>query len=362
MRRTISIGAVMALTWACGDDGRSPRGGEDAGTGSDGAPPVDAPPAIDAPATPDASTAGDAGTPAPLMLALTLHLENAEPYDDAYFAALRTFAATFESHGARLTLEPRDVVVTAAASRTDFAALESAGHAFGSHAAIGGTMMTSETMLEAQARMRRTQLLGVVERVDHISGNCATADWVGAVSRAGFSFTTAATVLCILAMAPDDRPAEYRSLTCRSATDPMCHRSYPEAVADRIHPWRAPDAAHWLTDDPGGPLVVIPGSGTLPCVEEESRSTGMTLPSCTFTGEDITLAMTDLDAAIALVDADRVNTFYWVWGSWGLDPGEEVVLERFLDAVDERVARGEVRWATSFDQYDAFVAWAATHR
>jgi hypothetical protein len=38
------------------------------------------------------------------------------------------------------------------------------------------------------------------------------------------------------------------------------------------------------------------------------------------------------------------------------------VLERFLDAIDERVARGEITWTTAVEQYDAYTRWEATHR
>ena len=51
-----------------------------------------------------------------------------------------------------------------------------------------------------------------------------------------------------------------------------------------MHPWRAADGGHWLTDSATGKLVVFPG-GTPPCLEEEANSPGTNLPTCTLTSE-----------------------------------------------------------------------------
>lgn len=298
---------------------------------------------------------------AKLALTITLHLENAT-FDAAYFQALDAFAAKVEKHGGRLTLEPRNTVVTAASSAPinfDWRKMEARGHAVGSHAAIGGTMMQTQAQFEMQAKMRYDQLLPVVNDLKHISGNCGNVDWVTGVTNVGFTATTAATVLCLYAMAPQDRPAEYQNLACSGPTDPICHKPYPEKLAERIHPWRAKNGATWLTNDPTGKLVIFPGSGTLPCLEEEATSMGGGLPTCTFTQEDVNRAMTELDGAIALLDPAKVNTFYWVWGSFSLSAAEEPILEAFLTAVDQRIANGKVEWKNVTEMLDAYVAWEA---
>ena len=179
---------------------------------------------------------------------------------------------------------------------------------------------------------------------------------------AGFKATTAATVLCLYSMATADRPSPYQTLACTSATDPTCHQSYPSELSQRIHPWRAASGADWLTDTATGGLVIFPGSGTLPCLEEEATSTSGALPTCTLTQEDVTRALAELDTAIALRDADKLNTMYWIWGSWKISAPEQPVLDSFLAAVDERVSRGEVQWATITQMYDAYVDWERTHR
>jgi hypothetical protein len=300
----------------------------------------------------------------PLLLGMTLHLEN-KTFDAAYFASLDAFAKTFESHTGKLTFEPRDQVVSAALGppqRFDWKTLEARGHAVGSHAGIGGTMSTPLSTFTSQAKMRLNQLAPLVSRLDHISGNCGNVDWITGIADAGFTFTTAATVLCMYSMQPADRPAPYMSLSCAGATDPICHTSYPSDLSQRIHPWRAQDSGHWLTDSKTGRIVIVPGSGTLPCLEEEAKSTGGSLPTCTLTEEDVTRALADLDAAIPLVDAGRINSMYWVWGSWSISAAEQPILESFLTQVDQRIAKGQVKWSTLPGIYDAFLDWEKTHR
>lgn len=306
--------------------------------------------------TADTTTAGDTS---PVLLTITLHLENST-FDAAYFAALDDFAATFEAHGGRLTLEPRDSVVKAAAGPPmllDWKALEARGHAVGSHAAIGGVDPIPLDMFTAQAKMRHDQLAPRVTRLDHVSGNCGDVDWVKGVVDAGFRATTATTVLCLYSMDPADRPDPYKSLDCVGPTDPLCHQPFPSDLSARIHPWRARSGADWLSDDPAGELVIFPGSGSLPCLAEEAENPGDTLPSCTFAADDAALALADLDAAIAAADPNLVNTFYWVWGSWSLTPAEAPALEAFLVEIDARVAAGDVAWSNVGAMLDAYDAW-----
>lgn len=261
-----------------------------------------------------------------------------------------------------LTLEPREeVIADAGVAGPALASLEAAGHAVGSHAAAGTESGLTQSDFERLLGRRRMSLRRVVSRVDHVSGICSPLDFVTAAANAGFSFTTGATAQCILAMT--DRPAGYEDLTCAAATDTRCHAAYPSALTDRIHPWRALDGAHWLTDDPAGRLVVIPSSGSVPCLEEEATATGR-ITSCRLDDADVTRALADLDAAIAAVDPARVNTYYWVWGSWdwsstAIDP---TALNRLLTEVARRAAAGQVQWASAAAMYDAYVAWESAHR
>ncbi|HRI66037.1 MAG TPA: hypothetical protein PK156_17440 [Polyangium sp.] len=360
-RLHLLVGCVSMIA-ACGSEPTNPNTTGSGGAGGESSSSSSSSSSASSSSSSNSSSSGGPGS-AKLALTITLHLENAT-FDAAYFQALDAFAANVEKHGARLTFEPRTAVVTAASSAQinfDWRKLEARGHAIGSHAAIGGTMNQTLAQFEMQAKMRYDQLLPVVNKLEHISGNCGNVDWVTGVTNAGFSATTAATVLCLYAMAPQDRPPEYQNLACSSPTDPVCHKPYPEALDQRIHPWRAKNGATWLTHDPTGPLVIFPGSGTLPCLEEEATSMGGGLPMCTFTQEDVTRAINELDAAIALIDPSKINTFYWVWGSFSLSSAEAPILEAFLTAVDQRVTQGKVEWKNVTEMHADFVAWEAAN-
>lgn len=312
--------------------------------------------------TPD-TDATDAAVASPLMLTVTVHLENHPPYDLAWANGLRAFATAFEAHGARLTLEPRqEVLMGTSDARSVLVELEGRGHSVGSHAATGSAAGLTQEGFATILAMRRASLDAVVDRVDHVSGICSTLDFVAAASSAGFTYTTGATAACLTAMAPADRPTGYASFACPMPTSPGCHTGYPTDVAARIRPWRALDAAHWLTDDPSGVLVVLPGSGTLPCLEEEAQSSGALPSNCVLDADDQARATADLDDAIAHLDPQRPNTFYWVWGNFDPSNVDYDALDAVLDAIDARTAAGTVRWATAAEMYQAFMAWEATHR
>lgn len=310
----------------------------------------------------DASVDVPRAPAAPLLLGLTLHLENHAPYDSAYATALQSFATTVSGAGGVLTLEPRqEVLMGGSAVTSALAALETAGHTVGSHAATGDESGLTQTQFQTNLLNRRGALLGVVSSVNDVSGICSSLDFVTAAANVGFTFTTSATAQCLLALST--RPAGYEDLSCASATDARCHAPYPTELTARIHPWRALDGAHWLTDDAAGRLVILPSSGSVPCLAEEATSDGG-LTTCRLDDTDVTMALADLDAAIAAVDASRVNTYYWVWGSWdwsstAVDPR---ALNRLLSEVGRRVTAGAVRWATAQQMYDAYVAWESTHR
>lgn len=299
-----------------------------------------------------------------MLFTLTLHLENADAFDATYFAELEDFAGRVEAHGGRLTFEPRSPVTQAAAGPPpllDWRTLEARGHSVGSHAAIGGTQAMPLDVFSAQAALAFDTLAPHVDRLDHVSGNCGDVDWVSGVVAAGFRATTAATVGCLLSIPEDARPTGYASLSCSGADDASCHAPYPSELVERIHPWRARDGATWLTDDPAGELVVFPSSGSLPCLEEEAQNPNQLVP-CTLTAEDVSRALADLDAAIVAAGPDQLATYYWVWGSFGLSADEAPVFEDLLVELDQRVASGQIAWASLGEMLAAYEAWESVHR
>jgi hypothetical protein len=298
----------------------------------------------------------------PLLVTITLHLENADTSTGTYFPALNAFAASFEAHGGKLTLEPRHTIAMESAGVFDWRAMEARGHAVGLHAAIGGTEPTTLIEFNRVGQMRKGALAPLVDHLTHISGNCGDVDWVRGVTELGFTATTGSTVLCLYSVPAANRPSEYQSLSCSTAADRVCHHSFPSELSQRIHPWRAGSSEAWFTDDPTGALVIFPGSGTLPCLEEEATTTGPLPSMCKLTAEDVTRALADLDAAIAIVDSNKVNTYYWVWGSWAFDSTQQAALDAFLAAMDQRAARGQIRWANVTEMEAAYLSWEAAHR
>lgn len=371
--RTMQVGAVL-LAIACSDPPSSIDGGAqvqgssgptDSGASATAAssetPPDDGSTsrAVDDTSGGDSSSTDAVPALRPANLTITLHLENHAPYDATYAAELRQFADAFAARGGRLTLEPRRALFMPAdpAVIETLRQLEAGGHAVGAHAAIGAEDGLSQVDFVTELAAGRAELLDVAARVDHVSGICSPLDFVGAAADAGYAFTTAATVYCLFAMAPEARPEGYEDLVCNGAIDPVCHRSYPDDAALRIRPWRTDTGAQWLTDVPNGRIVLLPGSGSLPCLAEESG--GDSLPGdCVLADGDLEIAFADLDASLATRDAAGYFTYYWIWGSWDAASATPEALASLLDGIDERVDAGDLVWANATEMYDGYVAWA----
>jgi hypothetical protein len=305
--------------------------------------------AADAPSMdPDASSSAPDATslpdtplpgPSPVEIAITVHLENGS-FDEAWWRTFEDHAARFEAHGAFLTLEPRDVTVMADARRASpsLPRLRARGHEVGLHAALGASSSATYDAFVRDLVRQRGALESLVGPIEHVSGICAAFDWAGGVAEAGFSFTTAATVYCLMPVPPAERPVDYRTTVCRSPFDPVvCHDPYPQAIAETAHAWRVASGATWLREDDAGRVVVLPGRGTIDCSVEEMGSGPA--GTCVLGDDDVAIVVAELDETIAMRDPTRPAQLYWVW-SYGRSLDFEV-LERFLAAVEERIARGE---------------------
>lgn len=323
-------------------------------------PPRDAMAAPDA-AVADAAPSTDASAVTPLLVGFSVHMEN-QPFTDAatfarYETNMRAYATLFARNGAHLTLEPRPAYVDVAIANhsTLLRDLEAQGHPSGLHAAMGNAPgLTLSSFTSAMATARRN-LLSLVSSVQHVSGNCSGLDFVTASADAGFLFMTGGTAFCINAMPAATRPAPYTA-TC---TDPLsCHVSYPTALPARIQPWRMRNGSDWLTDHADGRLVDLPSEGTLPCLEEEARSTSIS--ACTFTSGDIDLALADMQAALRVVDPARVNAYHFVW-SYGIDL-DMALVQQFFDRLQPYVSSGQIVFRTAPQVYQAYTDWERTHR
>ena len=291
-----------------------------------------------------------------VYLGIMVHLEGWEDDEDQakfekHVRLIREYADLFESHGAKLTLESKEVTDGIIKWGDNvLLEMEERGHGIGVHADIGGQLTMDCDQMAADLRLERVQLETLGVNVRHVSGNTSHCDWVQATIDAGYVFTTGQVAYSVMSMPIEDRPLEYRD--CE--TPSKCHDTFPSDLADRLHPWRSSDGADWLTHDPEGELVILSSSQVLRCMEEELQG-GVTGSGCTLTLNDIDLFEGELDKAIALAEPGQVNVYYVGWSLGGaLD---EDLLENWLQRVDAYVERGEVEWMTLPEMYDVYVQW-----
>ncbi len=289
------------------------------------------------------ASAASGSSPAVLYFGIMVHLEGWDDHlDQARFERhaqlMREYASLFETYGAKLTWESKEVT-DGALEWGDNVLLEmqQRGHGVGVHADIGGQKNYDCSRFSADLRAEKEQLESLGVTVRHVSGIVSHCDWVTAASDAGYLFTTGNVAYAVMSMPPESRPAEYRD--CQ--TPAACHDVFPAELEARLHPWRANSGADWLTNAPNGKLVILPSSGGL-CVRQKSDD-----PSCD-------VFFRELEQAIALAQPGQVNAYYVSW-SLG-QPIELDVLEAWLQRMDAYVRAGQVEWKTLPDMYDAYIA------
>lgn len=304
----------------------------------------------------DSTAPASDGQPTVLYLGIMVHLEGWDDHiDQAKFerhaGLMREYASLFETYGARLTWESKEV--TDGILRWDdnvLLEMEQRGHGIGVHADIGGQKNYDCTHFADDLRVEREQLESLGVTVRHVSGIVSHCDWVEAASEAGYLFTTGSVAYGVMSMPIESRPLEYRDCPNPGA----CHDTFPTALEDRLHPWRMNSGADWITPDPNGELVMLASSQGLACVEEEL--TGQT-PCKNFTEADIDYFFQQLDQAIALSEPGQVNIYYvgWSFGS----PLDTQLLEIWLQRIVPYVESGQVEWKTLPEMYDAYIQYEA---
>lgn len=292
-----------------------------------------------------------------VYLDLMVHLEGWKDHTDRekferHAELVRSYADLFERYDAKLTFESKEMTEGILTWGDNvLAEMEKRGHGIGVHADIGGQRTYECAHFVRDLRRERIQLEKLGVQVRHVSGNTSHCDWVEATIKAGYAFTTGNVAYSVMSMPIETRPEAYRD-----CPDPShCHQTFPEALEDRLHPWRTSDGSDWLTHDPEGQLVILPSSQVLPCIAEELE--GGEFRGCSFDDRDIELFEQELKRAIALADPDGFNQFYLAW-SLGT-PLDEEVIERWLQLVQPYVQSGEVVWATLPEIYDAYLVWEA---
>lgn len=307
----------------------------------------------------DAASHDAVGALPPLKLGVMVHLETAAAWEnpavyERYIDQLRdAYLPLLVAHGAKFTWQLRGELTLKIVERGDTILddLVAAGQGLGVHADKGFPAPASQAVFVAQLTALRDQLLAVQPGFRNVSGICSESDWVSAAADAGFAFASGSVGYCAMSLPLADRPPEYSA--CESPA--ACHGTLPEAVEERIHPWRAVDGSNWLTDAPAGRLVMLAASVGLTCAAENEGGSSET--GCMHAADDLAPYFADLDAAVAVRDAARVNLYYSGWSYGG--PLNLAVTEEWLTRLDAYVADGRVEWATMDDMGAAFEAWEA---
>lgn len=290
-----------------------------------------------------------------LYLGIMVHLEGwkdqvDEPGFERHVELVREYADLFEDYGAKLTLESKELTDGIIQWGDDvLSEMELRGHGIGVHADIGGQRDYDCSKFVEELRRERIQLESLGVRVRHVSGNTSHCDWVQATIKAGYEFTTGNVAYSVMSLPVELRPEKYRDCSAPS----KCHQTFPEALEDRLHPWRTSDGRDWLRHDPDGDLVILPSGYVLACMAEEKMGAGVR--NCEFNEKDIEQFELELKDAIALSDPQQVNQIYVAW-SLG-SPLNQDLLELWLSTIQPYVESGEVVWATLPEIYDAYLVW-----
>lgn len=332
---TVLLCGLMASSLGCDEAARQP----DAGDGAEDTL-ADAPDAAPGPeADPLASPV--------VQLVLTVHLEGWRTSDEAtferYVALLRERAELFERHGARLTLESKELTTGAIRWGDDILSeLRDRGHDVAIHADVGGNpaLPYSTEAMTADLVAKRAELARLGLQARHVSGICTPQDWVSAVVDSGFEAVTGLVAYCLMSLPESARPSGYEH--CPNAA--ACHASWPPDAADKLHPYRVESASTWTTPaaDDAGRLTVVPIFGGIHCLAKEAEDPDAR--GCELDLADVDAFEAIMVSASSLASPDRVNVVGLNW-SFG-EPFELEDLERLLVAADAWVARGEARWST----------------
>jgi len=291
----------------------------------------------------------------PVYLGIMVHLEGwkDELFNEEMFIhharLIREYASLFEAYGAKLTWESKEVTEASFTWGDNvLKEMEERGHGIGVHADLGGQLDYNCDIFDFELRIRKEMLESLGVTVRHVSGVVSHCDWVTALIDSGYSFVTGTVAYGVMSLPEVMRPEEYRN--CPSPL--ACHDTYPEALADRIHPWRMHSGLDWIRHDPDGKLVMLPSSHGLACYAESAAGAKCDQD---FTPEDIDLFFEELDAAVALRDPKQINMYYMSWSlGKALDAG---LMEEWLQRIVPYVQAGLVEWKTLPEMYDAYIAW-----
>ncbi len=319
-------------------------------------PPQKSPAENEQETTPAVAPTPDPQQPTVLYLGLMVHLEGwNDDQDQARFEQharlLGEYASLFETYGAKLTLESKEMTPGSAKWGDNILLqMQQRGHGIGVHADIGGEKNYPCRQMSEDLRQKKLELEALGVTVRHLSGNVSTCDWVTASIDAGYAFTTGTVAYGLMSLPLAKRPAEYRNCVSPAA----CHQVYPTDLAGRLHPWRANSGTDWIEPSANGRLIILPASGGLKCMDEDQNGQSITGKGCQYTREDINLFFKEVDQALTLLDPNQVNIYYNSW-SFG-EALDQTLLEEWLQRLQPYIDSGRVQWKTLPEMYDIYMA------
>lgn len=278
---------------------------------------------------------------------------------------LRSLARLFENHGAKMTIESAWQFAYANIVWNDnvLRELRNRGHGIGLHADRGLDVQTHSAGVDyegfvTQLKSDKEYVENVVGPIVHVSGTGTPLDWVRASVEAGFKAANGATTYYLLSIPEANRPVGWPDARIWREF----HETVPFDVAHRVHPWRTSSGENWLTHDPNGKLVYIPGESGMALEDAaEGYLYGPDSGTKVLTLEDIDTAMKAIDNALVYATPDKINVWYIgltaKLGDFESHPEYRHLLDNWLARIDAYVAAGKVQWKTVPEMYDAYIQW-----
>lgn len=292
-----------------------------------------------------------------LYVGIMVHLEGwgddiNEIKFERHVQLIREYASLFETYGAKLTLESKEVTDGIHTWGDNvLLEMEQRGHGIGVHADVGGNRNYDCSKFSTELAELKLNLESLGVTVRHVSGITSHCDWVTASIDAGYLFTTGGVAYSVSSLPIELRPEEFRF--CKAPSE--CHQPYPTELSQRLHPWRVNSGEDWIYSDPDGRLVLLPSTGGLVYMAEETDFPYDPANEGSFTQEDIDAFTEQVEEALTMLDPAQINTYYVSW-SLG-QPLDTVILEEWLKQIEPYIQSGQMEWKTLPEMYDLFIEW-----
>ncbi len=312
------------------------------------------------PATEPAKSPISADEAAPFYITSMTHMEgnwdddSIQPLFEKHVSQMRYAMDLFDEYGAKLTFESEQPFAKANSiwGVNILKEVVDRGHGVGTHADFGAdkkvTLSLEELTDNFKANKALVDDLVGAENNRGVSGGTGPTDWVLAASAAGFDYIDAVTGFGYLSMDESERPEGWTDQYIRTVA---YHDSIPVDFEERIYPMWLKDATDLVPDEDGIIVDMNGDVGELASLAEDRKTCN---PDCEFTQDDITAFTDAIDQALELRDPSKVARLNLHIPLVLLDPKNETLLRSFLSAIQSYVDKGEVKWATQSEAYEAF--------